>query len=666
MKRRSETEDLVALRAKLAGFGEFSARKTYYPELQQRIEELERFKAFLDHSNDAMFLVEVPSGRIVDLNDSACRQTGWSREQFLAGSLWDVSDLGGCEVARELIGAAAVADGGQAVTVGRLRRNDGTVFPAEITLDRMRFRERDYVLAVGRDISERLKAEEALRSSEYYLKNVVDNIPAMVFAKEATDLRYVTFNKAGEDLLGYSREELLGKNDFDFFPREQAEFFGAKDRLTLEKGELVEIPEETVETRSGELRILHTKKIPLFDGEGRARYLLGIAEDITDRRRLEEQLLQSQKMEAIGQLAGGVAHDFNNILMVIMGFGNMLKSDPFLAPDHKDKLGQILEAADRAAQLTSSLLAFARKQVMTLQATNLNGILRHVEKFLVRVIGEDVRLKTIPCGEELCAEVDAGQIEQVLVNLATNARDAMPRGGLLTLELSRHRVDESFVEAYSQGKPGEYAVLSVSDTGVGMDEQTRIRIFEPFFTTKEPGKGTGLGMAIVYGIVKQHGGFINVYSEPRVGTTFRIYLPLAEREAAGAERDERLPPRRGTETILVAEDEPALRMLLENILAGHGYRVLLAEDGRDAVEKFRVERGEIGLVLLDMVMPRMSGKEACDAIRAISPGTRIAFTSGYTADFMKGRDLLDEGTELIMKPIKPVELLRTIREILDR
>ncbi|MDU0460387.1 MAG: PAS domain-containing protein [Geobacteraceae bacterium] len=507
---------------------------------------------------------------------------------------------------------------------------------------------------------------EDLRESEAFLKNIVDNIPAMVFVKDAIELRYVALNKAGEDLLGYSREELLGKNDRDLFPEEQAAFFSGKDREVLARGDLLEIPEETVKTRSGDDRILRVRKIPLFDVEGKARYLLGIAEDITDRKRLEEQLLQSQKMEAIGQLAGGVAHDFNNILMVIMGYGNMLKMDLGLESPQKEKLEHIIRASERAAQLTRSLLTFSRKQVMNPQSADLNDVVNQVRQFLERIIGEDIHLKTALASEKLAVVVDSGQIEQVLVNLATNARDAMPKGGVLTLETGATDVDESFIQANGFGKPGRYALISVSDTGTGMDEKTRLKIFEPFFTTKEVGRGTGLGMAIVYGIVKQHHGFVNVYSEPGIGTTFRIYLPINTGEFVGSgESVAPEPPKGGSESILVAEDDAGVRKLVLEVLTGFGYTVLLAENGLEAVEVFRANRDSIKLILMDIIMPRMNGKEAYREIRLIDPDVKIVYTSGYTLDTIQSRDVIDEGAELVMKPIQPLELLRKVRELLD-
>jgi PAS domain S-box-containing protein len=667
MKNPSDPQDaLAALQQKLAGLGESSMRKSYYPELQDRLEELERFKAFLDHSNDAIFLVEVTTGRIVDLNDSASRQTGWNRDELLQQSLFDLSNLQQNAAAEALILSPEVRGSVRILAVTELHRKDGGIFPAEITLNRMQFRDRSYVLAVARDITQRKAMEEALRESEEFLKNIVDHIPAVVFAKEVAELRFVTINKACQEVFGLSRAEVLGRTNYDLFPREQAEFFTKVDRETLAKGELVEVPEETISTPNGD-RILRVKKIPLFDNQGKVRFLLGIAEDITERKQLEEKLLQSQKMEAIGQLAGGVAHDFNNILMVILGYGSILLNDEALRARQKEQVEQIMNAADKAAKLTSDLLAFSRKQVIKPATMDLNDIILHVEKFLSRIIGEDIQLRARLTPRELQVDVDRGQIEQVLINLATNARDAMPKGGLLTIETSSLRIDEAFAQANGIGVPGPYAVISISDTGAGMDEQTRRRIFEPFFTTKEVGKGTGLGMSIVYGIIQQHNGFVNVYSEPGLGTTFRIYLPFSEQSAEAAlEPEVAVAPPGGTETVLVVEDEPDLRLLLQNILSGGGYHVLLAENGEAAAELYASRAGEIALVLMDMIMPGMSGKEACHAIREVDPAAKVLYTSGYTMDIIKSRDLLDEGTELLMKPVRPVELLKKVREMLDR
>ena len=667
MKNHSDSADaLTSLQKKLAGLGEHSVRKTYYPELQHRLEELERFKAFIDHSNDAMFLIRVPTGRIVDVNDSACRQMGWSRAEFLQQSIFDVSDVAGCSNADGLIRAVLEDSEERALAVTELHTKDGGEFPAELTLNRLTFDDGTYVLAVARDITERKRAEEALRQSEDFLKNIVDNIPAMVFAKDASELNYAFFNKAGEGLLGYSREELLGRSDHDFFPEEQAAFFIQKDREVLVKGDLVEIPEETVQTRHGGDRILRTKKIPLFDNKGNASYLLGISEDITDRKRLEEQLLHSQKMDAIGQLAGGVAHDFTNILMVIMGYCTLLGRDDTLNAQQLEKVERIMDASEKASQLTRSLLTFSRKEPIKPRAVILNDIVREIQEFLTRIIGEDLQLKSVLSRDDLIVEVDRGQMEQVLMNLATNARDAMPNGGVLSIETGCQIVDPVLVETVGNGKAGRYAVVTVSDTGVGMDEKTRSKMFEPFFTTKEVGKGTGLGMAIVYGIVKQHNGFITVDSEIDAGTTFRVYLPLVEKEGVMREASLQEPlAMGGTETILVVEDDPAVRGLVYEVLTGYGYEVVLAVDGEDAVLKFEANADRVRLILMDMVLPRRSGKEAYDMIMKAGTRPKIIYTSGYTRDVLETRHTLENSALLLTKPIKPLELLRKVRRTLD-
>jgi signal transduction histidine kinase len=398
---------------------------------------------------------------------------------------------------------------------------------------------------------------------------------------------------------------------------------------------------------------------------GEAVRMAGAISDVTERWCMEEQLRQAQKMEAVGQLAGGVAHDFNNILTVVAGYANILKMDLVRESKQLEVVEQIIIAAERAAQLTRGLLAFSRKQAMAPRRANLSEIVQHVEKFLVRVIGEDIQLRTELCPEALPVKVDIGQIEQVLINLAANARDAMDKGGVFTIVTGFHDPDDPFLRSQLCGPRGRYAVVTVSDTGRGMDAETRKRIFEPFFTTKELGKGTGLGMAIVYGIMQQHNGLISVNGSPGAGATFRIYLPIVEDQHSGlCQVMDQAQPKPGTETILVAEDDPSVRDLVEMVLRKFGYQVILAEDGQDVIEKFRANREGIGLILMDIIMPKKNGIEAYAEISRLQPETKVLFTSGYTSDFIQSRGV-DQEVDLIMKPVQPLELLRRVREILE-
>lgn len=394
-----------------------------------------------------------------------------------------------------------------------------------------------------------------------------------------------------------------------------------------------------------------------------------LSRSYNERIQLEEQLRQSQKMEAIGLLAGGVAHDFNNILSVIMGYCSLLDMNSNLDQKTKNATVQIMSAAERAAQLTKGLLAFSRKQVLSVKNENLNDIIHRVEKFVSRIIGDDILFKSVYNERELPVCVDASQIEQVMINLASNARDAMPKGGNLTFETSLQKVTDSFRHAHGYAQLGEYACIAVSDTGIGMNEEIHSKIFEPFFTTKEIGKGTGLGMSIVYGIIQQHNGFITVYSEAGTGTTFKIYLPIVhsqQNDQTKGKMEAEAEPEGGTETILLVEDNVSVRELTVTILSEYGYDVIQAEDGLDAIDKFKTHQDKIRLVLMDMIMPKMNGRDAYDEINKIRPGIKILFSSGYTADFIQDRGVSEEGIDLIMKPIQPLNLLRKIREILDR
>ena len=410
---------------------------------------------------------------------------------------------------------------------------------------------------------------------------------------------------------------------------------------------------------------IEVRAIPVTSQDGSVN-IIRIGRDITEHRSLEDQLRHAQKMEAVGQLAGGVAHDFNNILTAIIGYGDivlmkMAKDDPL-----RPKIEHIREAADRAAYLTHGLLAFSRKQMSIRKPVDLNEILKKTEKFLLRIIGEDIEFKTIPYNSPIYVLADSNQIEQVLINLATNARDAMPKGGAYTVRTEQVVLDDKFTQLHGFGQPGLYGLITVSDTGAGMDEQTRQRIFEPFFTTKEVGKGTGLGLSIIYGIIKQHDGYIDVSSEPGQGTIFRIYLPVT---ASGTQDDKKSLeaglPDRGAEIILLAEDDVMLRKLAESVLKEYGYDVIAAVDGEDAVKKFMENKDSIRLLIFDLIMPKMSGKEAYDAIVKIRPNIKAIFASGYSPDIVRGRLSPEDNVTIVYKPVSTMDLLRIVRSVID-
>jgi signal transduction histidine kinase len=421
---------------------------------------------------------------------------------------------------------------------------------------------------------------------------------------------------------------------------------------------------------------LHTYvsvKFPLFDSSGAIYAVCGISTDITERKQMEEeqaklreQLYHVQKLESVGTLAGGIAHDFSNILTAIIGYGNLLQKDMKEGGSSRDYVQKILKSAERAANLTQGLLAFSRKQVSNSRPVYLDEIVKGVESLLVRVIREDIKLKTTLTSKKCIVMADVGQMEQVLMNLATNARDAMRKGGFLGISTDIVELDNDYIKTHGYGTAGRYALVSVSDTGVGMDEKTKERIFEPFFTTKGVGKGTGLGLAIVYGIIKQHNGYINIYSEPGKGTTFRIYLPVIESEVEKKKTEAHVVHKGGTETILIAEDEEDVREITKIVLEGHGYTVIEAVDGEDAIDKFRENKDKIHLLLFDIIMPNKNGKEAYKAIKEMRPDIKALFMSGYSEDIVSKKDLPGKGFSLIVKPVSPIELLKKVGEALDK
>ena len=637
------------------------------------------------------------------------------------------------------------------------------------------------------DITDRKVAEEAVQRSEKFLEQVVENIPDMIFVKDAENLRFVRFNKAGEELLGYFREDLLGKNDYDLFPPDQADSFIAKDRAVLTEGKLLDIPEEEILTINKGKRILHTKKIPILNADGTSQFLLGISEDITERKQfedsqkllstaieqsaeaviitdatgviqyvnpaqerlsgysrdeligqtphvldsdfhhgnfyeqiwdtigvgkawsgrfinkkkdgadyhedatispiynmegdltnfvvgqhdvtkqvsLQEQLFQAQKMEAIGTLAGGFAHDFNNKLQVIDGYVDLMLFDKDLPETLKQDLGIIKQTVDSSAELIKGMMVFSRKTPLELRPVELNKLVAQTRSMLTRSIPKMIEIDLLLADDLWAIKAAPNQIDQILMNLAVNAADAMQNGGKLTIKTSNIVFDEEFCRSRPDTKTGRHVLIEVSDTGAGMNKEIASHIFEPFFTTKEPGKGTGLGLAVVYGIVEQHNGWIVCDSAPSVGTTFKIYFPAIEEVHEEEYFEENEPPRGQGETILLVDDEPYLLELVSRQLVGANYRTITASNGKEALKLFEKHREQIKLVILDLLMPEMDGKRCLESLREMDPDVRALIATGHAKQGM-AVDLKEAGAKgFIHKPFDSNQLLEEIRKIID-
>ena len=511
-------------------------------------------------------------------------------------------------------------------------------------------------IAIKQDATERKQAEVALRESEERYRGLINSAFDGVVVHR--DEIILGVNRAYAEMFGYDVEELLGLNILELTPPEKREFVTSElahdqslyEALGLKKdGAIINI------------EVSATKCV--YEGK-QAR--LAAVRDITERKQLEEQLRQAQKLEAIGQLAGGIAHDFNNLLTAINGYSDLSLRRLQMEDPLRRNLEEIKKAGERAASLTRQLLAFSRKQVLQPKVLDLNAIVSDLEKMLRRLIGEDVELRTVLETELGKVKADPGQIVQVVMNLAVNSRDAMPRGGKLTIETKNVSLDEEYARQHISVAPGSYVMLAVTDTGTGMNEETRKRIFEPFFTTKELGKGTGLGLSTVYGIVKQSGGNIWVYSEVGHGTTFKVYLPRVGGEAREYKRSAEVEESvEGAETILLAEDEEVVRKLTVQVLEMYGYEVLEASNGGSALLLCERHQGPIHLLVTDVIMPEMSGRELADRLAQLRPEMRVLYMSGYTDNAIVHQGVLDEGANFIEKPFSPDALARKVREVLD-
>ncbi|MEF9427016.1 MAG: ATP-binding protein, partial [Candidatus Mariimomonas ferrooxydans] len=541
-----------------------------------------------------------------------------------------------------------------------------TVISAIVALPILLFAWVGVLGTVRKRIAERKQAVDALLESEKFFSGTLNDLLTFVGVLDP-DGKVIFVNNTPIEIAGIKLEDVMGKMFYDTYwwaYSEEAQQTIKEDIERCASGETI-AREIQAQMAAGSLMWIEFSMHPIYGEEGKIKYLVPEGRDITGRKQLETQLRHAQKMEAIGQLAGGVAHDFNNILTAIMSYGNILlmkmgKYDDTL----RTYVDAILASSERAAALTRGLLSFSRKQIINPLPIDLNNIIKKSESLLSGVICEDIEFRTELTDKNLTIMSDRGQIEQVLMNLATNARDAMPDGGILTINTERVELDNKYIKTHGYGKLGTYVLLSVTDTGTGMDDNTRERIFEPFFTTKEVGKGTGLGLAIIYGIIKQHNGYINVYSEKGEGTTFKIYLPLIK-EKIKEEKPAEAPLIGGTETVLVAEDEAPVRSSLRLILEEYGFTVIEAVNGEDAIEKFMENKEKIQLLILDVVMPKKKGKEVYAEIKKARPDIKVIFTSGYTEGTIHANRILEKGLNFISKPVLPNDLLRKIREVLD-
>ncbi len=523
------------------------------------------------------------------------------------------------------------------------------------------------LVAVCRDITERKKTEDALRQNEKFIRGILESVD-QGFIVIDRDHRIMLANKAYLDQAKLTLPDVIGRKCFSVSHGSTKACYERGEhcavRQTFETGE-PRTATHIHRNRDQDLVYVDLKSYPLKDEEGRTIAAIEIVNNITDKKRLEEQLRHSQKMEAIGQLAGGIAHDFNNILTTIIGYGSLLKKGLNEDDPLRHDAAQVLEAAERASNLTRGLLAFGRKQSICPCAVNVNEVIGNMGRLLRRIIGEDVDILFHTEDEALVVMADVGHFEQVLMNLATNAKDAMSDGGCLTISTGKRHLDREFIQSRGFGKEGDYARITVTDTGVGFDDRIKARIFEPFFTTKATGKGTGLGLSIVYGIVKQHNGYITCESEPGSGTRFDIYFPLIKDEAVPIRPKGEAEPGGGNETILLVEDEEAVRALMKKVLERGGYRVIEAKDGEEAIERYCEHRASIQLLLLDVIMPKKNGRDVHAWIQRERPDIKAIFVSGYTADIVTTGGILERGAAFLSKPVSPPALLGKVRELLD-
>jgi len=631
---------------------------------RQLIEREELFRLISENAADMIAVVDMEGRRLFN-SLSYQKILGYSPEELKQSSSFDQIHPEDREKVKEAAREARRTGVGRGLEY-RIRHKDGSLRVLESTSSVICNSEGvpQKLVIINRDITTRKEALDALRRSGASFKSMVEHAPYGIY-RAGLSGELLQINPALQSMLGYeSQDELLRCNlSTDIF-RNSTEYDKLKEQLS--QGEDFKNVEVGWKRKDGAQITVHCSGRPVKDEYGAIAYFEVFAEDVTQRRVLERQLRMAQKMEAIGRLSGGIAHDFNNLLGVIIGYSQVLKGSLGQGNPLYEHADEVEKAGRRAASLTRQLLAFSRQQVLEPTILNLNTLVADTEKMLHRLIGEDVVLSASFDEGLGRVKADSGQVEQIIMNLVVNARDAMPQGGKITIATSNAEMDAVFVRDHAGSKVGSYVMLTVADTGCGMDAETQAHIFEPFFTTKERGKGTGLGLSTVYGVVKQSGGYVWVDSEPGKGAAFKIYLPRFE-EAVDAPGEGGAPPEttRGTETVLLVEDSEPLRKLAHRFLENNGYRVRAAANGEEALQTAAHEREPIQLLLTDVVMPGMNGRVLASHLVPRQPGMKVLYMSGYTDSFIAGHGVLEPGTYLLNKPFTEETLMRKVREVLD-
>lgn len=633
-------------------------------------ESEEKFRITFDSAPDSVTISRIEDGRYLYVNDGFCSFTGYSKEEAIGKTPFEL-DLYVNPAAREKLLGRLQEKGMVGGFELQFRMKDGRVLDALLSGKIFRYGKEQCLVAVTKDITEFKRTQEELRRSEKRYRDLFDSVSDLIYTQDLEG-RFTDANRALARIFGYELDEFIGRKASDFMKPELRDLFHAEYVEGIKKkGHYEGIT--SYFTKDGRKIYLEYRSSLIRPEEGEP-FISGIARDVTERilaereiKKLNKQMLQAQKMEAVGTLAGGIAHDFNNLLQGILGYAQILimprdESDPDIA-----SLRQIEKAANRASELTRQLLTFSRKVESKPRPVNLNQEVQEVEKLLKRTIPKMIEIELhLEEGLETI-NADPSQLEQVIMNLGVNARDAMPEGGKLLLETENVFLDEGYCRDHLGARPGKYVLLTISDTGFGMDKDTLEHIFDPFFTTKEVGKGTGLGLAMVYGIVKSHEGYIMCYSEPGQGTTFKIYLPAIEgnTEDRVSEQKEKTMPEGGNETILLVDDEQLLRDIGKDMLEQFGYTVIVAQDGESALELYREKEKDISLIILDLIMPGMGGKRCLEKLLTMNPGIKVVIASGYSING-HGKDALEAGARaFVSKPYELKQMLRVVRKVLD-